>query len=88
MEVDVDIPAVDKPSEDADNFDMLEVFLSPTPMLELDIEEDDVKCLVVDGEADDATPGCDSLLDLPVKLSLSFCSSEFSGVSECNLCDL
>ena len=43
MEVDVDIPAVDKPSEDADNFDMLEVFLSPTPMLELDIEEDDVK---------------------------------------------
>ena len=66
MEVDVDIPAVDKPSEEADNFDILDVFLSPTPMFELDIKEDDVKCLVVDGEADEATPGCDPLLDLPV----------------------
>ena len=38
-------------------------FLSPTPMFELDVLEFDVKRRVVDGEAEDAMPGWEPLLD-------------------------
>ena len=57
------MPAVDKPKEEADNLESPEGFRSPTPILAFGVVEDAVKRRVVDGEAEEAIPGCDPLLD-------------------------
>ena len=62
IEVDVVIPPFN-PSEEAVSFEYPVGFLSPTPMFELDVLEFDVKRRVVDGEAEDAMPGWEPLLD-------------------------
>ena len=62
------IPEVDNERVDAESLDRHVAVLSLNPVVE---EEDCAaasECLVVDGEAEDATPGCDPLLDLAEKL--------------------
>ena len=64
------IPEVDNERVEAESLDRHVAVLSLNPAVEEEEEDcaDASECLVVDGEAEDATPGCDPLLDLAIKL--------------------